>query len=213
MKSGGGGGAPRRESDAQIERVFGPRVKKLRLLRGLRPGDLAAATGTSRSNISHIEAGRTLPTIDGAAAISRTLGTTLDYLGGLVENHDGISGPADQARTTADTAALKLHEAEKALREAARRTAAAETAAKAAIRSCAALWEAAAAASKTGGAEDRRRTAAAAAETAEKARRTAEAAAEAEDLSDRARCAAGEAAAHAARLARDPDEEDDRHDG
>lgn len=56
---------------------------------GMRPAELAAATGLEKSHICHLEKGRnTNPSLKTISAIAKALGVSIDYLAGL-EDGDG----------------------------------------------------------------------------------------------------------------------------
>ncbi|MGG1878237.1 helix-turn-helix transcriptional regulator [Paenibacillus cisolokensis] len=65
---------------------LGARVKKIRTEKGLTQGYLAERLGMGRSNVGHIENGRTIPTAEALDKIADILGTTTDYLLGRTDN-------------------------------------------------------------------------------------------------------------------------------
>lgn len=67
--------------------MLGQRVKALRKRHRLSQGDLAEMVGTSPSQISVIENNRTKPSLSVAIAISRALGSSLDFLTGEVDDN------------------------------------------------------------------------------------------------------------------------------
>lgn len=73
------------------------RLRGLREAAGLTQSELAARAGVSRQMVGAIEAGRHLPRVDAAAALARTLGTTIESLL-EPETADAVGvldGPAD----------------------------------------------------------------------------------------------------------------------
>jgi transcriptional regulator with XRE-family HTH domain len=69
--------------DEAIDRALdavGPRLKRLRLHRGVTLADLAAETGISTSTLSRLEAGLRRPTLGQLLPLARAHGVTLDEL-------------------------------------------------------------------------------------------------------------------------------------
>src|SRR5688572_33054983 len=60
--------------------AFGPRLKNLRLRRGITLTDLAEETGISTSTLSRLEAGLRRPTLEQLLPLARAHGLTLDEL-------------------------------------------------------------------------------------------------------------------------------------
>jgi transcriptional regulator with XRE-family HTH domain len=60
--------------------AFGPRLKNLRLRRGITLTDLAEETGISTSTLSRLEAGLRRPTLEQLLPLARAYGVTLDEL-------------------------------------------------------------------------------------------------------------------------------------
>jgi transcriptional regulator with XRE-family HTH domain len=60
--------------------AVGPRLKRLRFLRGLTLADLAAVTGISTSTLSRLESGLRRPTLEQLLPLARVHGVTLDEL-------------------------------------------------------------------------------------------------------------------------------------
>src|SRR5688572_17170715 len=60
--------------------AFGPRLKNLRLRRGITLTDLAEETGISASTLSRLEAGLRRPTLEQLLPLARAYGVTLDEL-------------------------------------------------------------------------------------------------------------------------------------
>ena len=61
---------------------FGERIKQLRLTKGMLQADLAKAIGTTKQNISQIEAGRNMPGTSLMLALADFFGVSLDDLFG-----------------------------------------------------------------------------------------------------------------------------------
>ncbi|MBN2980156.1 helix-turn-helix domain-containing protein [Cohnella algarum] len=68
---------------------LGSRIKKLRKERGLTQDDIGRHLGMGRSNVGHIENGRTIPTSETLDKIANILGTTTDYLLGRSNDPHG----------------------------------------------------------------------------------------------------------------------------
>lgn len=67
--------------------IFGIRMKKIRQEKGISLGELAELVGTTKSNLSKLELGKSkLPYTDLGWAIAKTLNVTLDYLLGITDN-------------------------------------------------------------------------------------------------------------------------------
>lgn len=69
--------------DAGLDRTLdavGPRLKQLRLRRGITLSDLADETGVSTSTLSRLEAGLRRPTLEQLLPLARVHGVTLDEL-------------------------------------------------------------------------------------------------------------------------------------
>ncbi|PSM42504.1 XRE family transcriptional regulator [Streptomyces dioscori] len=69
--------------DEAIDRTLdavGPRLKRLRLNRGVTLTDLAAETGISTSTLSRLEAGLRRPTLEQLLPLARAYGVTIDEL-------------------------------------------------------------------------------------------------------------------------------------
>ncbi|WP_328498697.1 XRE family transcriptional regulator [Streptomyces sp. NBC_00414] len=69
--------------DEAIDRTLdavGPRLKRLRLNRGVTLADLAAETGISTSTLSRLEAGLRRPTLEQLLPLARAHGVTIDEL-------------------------------------------------------------------------------------------------------------------------------------
>lgn len=64
--------------------LMGERLKKLRERNGLTQEDVAARTGISSRQLQKYESGDADPSLDNAGKIAVVLGTTIDYLAGLV---------------------------------------------------------------------------------------------------------------------------------
>lgn len=73
---------------------LGSRIKKLRLEKGLTQEEIGKKLGMGRSNVGHIEHGRTMPSAEVLDKIADILGTTTDYLLGRTDD------PYGQAQTT-----------------------------------------------------------------------------------------------------------------
>jgi len=65
---------------AKIERLFGERVRELRLLRGLSQEELAFRAGVHRTYLSGIERGVRNPSLKNINAIAEAMGITLSDL-------------------------------------------------------------------------------------------------------------------------------------
>jgi transcriptional regulator with XRE-family HTH domain len=63
---------------------FGTRLKELRLAKNLTQKQLAARCGLTHAQVSHIELGRSRPSIDSAARLARALDVSVDELVGAV---------------------------------------------------------------------------------------------------------------------------------
>lgn len=59
---------------------FGKNIKDFRKIHGIKQEALAAEVGCSSGYISHIEAGKRIPSLKLANKIAKTLGTSLDLL-------------------------------------------------------------------------------------------------------------------------------------
>ena len=59
---------------------FGERIKQLRLAKGMLQADLAKAVGTTKQNISQLEAGKNMPGTSLMLALADFFGVSLDYL-------------------------------------------------------------------------------------------------------------------------------------
>ncbi|WP_025681151.1 helix-turn-helix domain-containing protein [Paenibacillus massiliensis] len=68
--------------------ILGDRIKELRLKRGITQSKLAEILNMGRSNVGHIERGRTMPTSETLEKISLFLNTSTDYLLGITDNPD-----------------------------------------------------------------------------------------------------------------------------
>ncbi|MFC4536757.1 helix-turn-helix domain-containing protein [Sphaerisporangium dianthi] len=69
--------------DEAVDRTLdavGPRLRRLRLHRGVTLADLAAETGISASTLSRLEAGLRRPTLEQLLPLARAYGVTLDEL-------------------------------------------------------------------------------------------------------------------------------------
>lgn len=73
------------------------KLRGLREALGLTQAELAARAGVSRQMVGAVEAGRHLPRVDAAAALARTLGTTIESLlePGTAEALGVLDGPAE----------------------------------------------------------------------------------------------------------------------
>jgi len=67
---------------------FAVRLRKAREDAGITQAALGDATGFGKRSIARYEAGGALPSIQGAAAIARILGVSLDRLGGMDSEQD-----------------------------------------------------------------------------------------------------------------------------
>jgi len=67
---------------------FAVRLRKAREDAGVTQAALGDATGFGKRSIARYEAGGALPSIQGAAAIARILGVSLDRLGGMDTDQD-----------------------------------------------------------------------------------------------------------------------------
>lgn len=65
---------------------LGNRIKERRIQKGLTQGDVGKLLGMGRSNVGHIENGRTNPTADVLDKIADILDTTADYLLGRTDD-------------------------------------------------------------------------------------------------------------------------------
>ncbi len=65
---------------------MGSRIKKLRIEKGFTQDLLGSKLGMGRSNVGHIENGRTIPTADTLDKIADILGTSSDYLLGRTDD-------------------------------------------------------------------------------------------------------------------------------
>lgn len=65
---------------------LGARIKKLRIEKGMTQDFIASKLGMGRSNMGHIENGRTIPTSEALDKIADILSTTTDYLLGRTED-------------------------------------------------------------------------------------------------------------------------------
>ncbi len=61
---------------------FGERIKQLRLAKGMLQADLAKAVGTTKQNISQLEAGKNMPGTKLMLALADFFDVSLDYLFG-----------------------------------------------------------------------------------------------------------------------------------
>lgn len=77
-------GNPQRASE------IGDRIYRERYARGLTQRELAKAAGLNAMHISHLEAGRKMPSVDTLLKVAKALGVTLDSLasGGDKETND-----------------------------------------------------------------------------------------------------------------------------
>jgi len=66
--------------------LLGARIKKIRLEKSLTQDDIATKLGMGRSNVGHIENGRTMPAADVLDKIADILDTTTDYLLGRTDD-------------------------------------------------------------------------------------------------------------------------------
>lgn len=66
--------------------TLGSRIKKLRTDKGITQGYIADKLGMGRSNVGHIENGRTIPTSEALDKIADILDTTTDYLLGRTDD-------------------------------------------------------------------------------------------------------------------------------
>ncbi|MDR3215859.1 MAG: helix-turn-helix domain-containing protein [Clostridiaceae bacterium] len=64
-------------------KIFGEKLKELRLAQGLTQSELAFAIQTSKQNLSRWEKGYFEPDQETLVAIARYFGVTLDYMLGL----------------------------------------------------------------------------------------------------------------------------------
>ena len=80
---------------------FGVRLREAREAAGITQTVLGETTGFGKRSIARYEAGGALPSIQGAAALARILGTSLDRLGGMDSDQD-----PELARTLAQVAGL-----------------------------------------------------------------------------------------------------------
>ncbi|MED2006735.1 helix-turn-helix transcriptional regulator [Brevibacillus borstelensis] len=76
---------------------LGSRIRHRRLEKGLTQDDIAKHLGMGRSNVGHIENGRTNPTADVIDKIADILDTTSDYLLGRVDD-PSITGLTNSAK-------------------------------------------------------------------------------------------------------------------
>ncbi|KKX56366.1 helix-turn-helix domain-containing protein [Brevibacillus borstelensis] len=76
---------------------LGSRIRHRRLEKGLTQDDIAKHLGMGRSNVGHIENGRTNPTADVIDKIADILDTTSDYLLGRVDD-PSITGLTNNAK-------------------------------------------------------------------------------------------------------------------
>ena len=67
-------------------KVIGERMRRARQLRGISQTELAKMIGTSKSQLSMIEHGKSGSSITTALAVARALSTSLDYLVGQVDD-------------------------------------------------------------------------------------------------------------------------------
>ncbi|GAA4578864.1 XRE family transcriptional regulator [Micromonospora coerulea] len=77
--------------DEELDRTLdavGPRLKHLRLRRGITLTDLAEETGISASTLSRLEAGLRRPTLEQLLPLARAYGVTLDELVGAPPTGD-----------------------------------------------------------------------------------------------------------------------------
>lgn len=66
--------------------TLGARIKKLRTEKGITQGYIAEKLRMGRSNVGHIENGRTIPTSEALDKIADILDTTTDYLLGRTDD-------------------------------------------------------------------------------------------------------------------------------
>jgi transcriptional regulator with XRE-family HTH domain len=76
-------------------KIFSERLRATRKLKGLSQTDLAKRADFQPSAISHFENGRRSPSFDNLKRLADTLGVTVDYLLGRVEEPKS-SGPVAQ---------------------------------------------------------------------------------------------------------------------
>lgn len=76
--------------------TLGSRIKKLRTEKGITQGYIADKLGMGRSNVGHIENGRTTPTSEALDKIADILDTTTDYLLGRTEDQSRKSNTASE---------------------------------------------------------------------------------------------------------------------
>lgn len=66
--------------------LFGERLRNRRIEKKMTQDELAKKLGMGRSNVGHMENGRTIPTADVLQKIADVLDVTIDFLLGRVEN-------------------------------------------------------------------------------------------------------------------------------
>ena len=76
-------GRPRRDPDQPLSVPIGMRLKMLREYRGLDQAAVRAVIKVAPSTYSHIETGKTYPTIEQVVALARWSGVSADVLLGL----------------------------------------------------------------------------------------------------------------------------------
>ncbi len=76
-------GRPRRDLDQPLAVPVGMRLKLIREHRGLDQATVRAVIGVAPSTYSHIETGKTYPTIEQVVALARWSGVSADVLLGL----------------------------------------------------------------------------------------------------------------------------------
>ena len=100
-----------------IMRVIGERMRRARQLRGVSQTELAKMIGTSKSQLSMIEHGKSGSSISTALGVAQALSTSLDYLVGQVEDptptrelHQNLGEAVARARDTklAEAAELRV---------------------------------------------------------------------------------------------------------
>ena len=79
-----------------MAQLFGPKLRALRLARGMTQAALAEALGlATQSSISHLEAGRKEPSVSMVVQLADLFGVSLDYL--LRDTAPPLDPPAESS--------------------------------------------------------------------------------------------------------------------
>lgn len=77
----------KRESDKELAKEIGQRIRSARFLAGLKQKDLARKTGLSSTTISLYEKGRSIPGMRSISKISKALHASIDWMLGGEHPH------------------------------------------------------------------------------------------------------------------------------